>query len=145
MALRSMLPFQPPLPTMRNFPFHAVLPGAPSARGAGSHNSILMSESAVGLSVAATRQNAGRSANGLPPRPPGCENAPAPTASAAVIVACGSASEARLSHVAACAATALSAEHAIANPNTVTRRSMGYLFQGRSKDRQLRTENWQLR
>ena len=49
-----MLPFQPPLPTARNLPFQP---------DAGSQTSILMSESAVGLSVAATRQNAGRSAN----------------------------------------------------------------------------------
>src|SRR5436190_24169759 len=119
-----MLPFQPPLPTIRNLPFQAVLAAVPSARGAGSHTSILMSEAAVGLSVAATRQNAGRSANGLPPRPPGCEKAPAATASAAVIVALGSASDARLSHVAACAAAALSVEQAMANPNATTGRSM---------------------
>src|SRR6187399_1422349 len=134
-----MLPFQPPLPTIRNLPFHAVLPGAPAARGAGSHTSILMSESAVGLSVAATRQNAGRSANALPPRPPGCENAPAATASAAVIVALGSASDARLSQVAACAVAVVSVE-AIANPKVATRarrRSMVstssrlYLFSGK--------------
>src|SRR5262245_50213316 len=119
MALRSTLPFQPPLPTIRNLPFQL---------DAGSHSSILMSESAVGLSVAATRQNAGRSANGLPPpRPPGCENAPAATASAAVIVAFGSAADARLSHVAARAAVAVNVEQAIANPNEASRRSMGFL------------------
>src|SRR6185436_14674457 len=98
---------------MRNLPFHPL---------AGSHTSILMSESADGLSVAATRQNAGRSAKGLPPRPPGCENAPAATASAAVIVACGSACDARLSHVAAFAVEAVRIE-ARASPNVA--RSMG--------------------
>src|SRR6185369_15319733 len=127
-----MFPFQPPLPTTRNFPFQAALPGAPSARGAGSHTSILMSESALGFSVAATRQNAGRSANGLPPRPPGCENAPAATASAAVIVAFGIACDARLSHVAACAAAAVN-EHTIANPDeasVVRPRSMAFPLLG---------------
>src|SRR6185295_3736896 len=103
-ALRSTLPFQPPLPTMRNLPFQPL---------AGSHTSILMSESAVGLSVAATRQNAGRSANGLPPpRPPGWENAPAATASAAVIVACGNATDERLSQLAAAAGAGLTAHTA---------------------------------
>ena len=82
----------------------------------------------MGLSVAATRQNAGRSAKGLPPRPPGCEKAPAATASAAVIVALGSASEARLSHVAARAVAALSVKHAIENPMVVS--LMVYLFSG---------------
>src|SRR6188768_4529062 len=106
-----MLPFQPPLPTIRNLPFQLA---------AGSHTSILMSESAVGLSVAATRQKAGRSANGLPPRPPGCENAPAATASAAVIVAAGSASDARLSHVAACVDAAVRVEK-IVNPKVARR------------------------
>ena len=51
----------------------------------------------------------------------------AATASAAVIVADGSASEARLSHVAACAVVAVS-EQAIANPNEASGarpRSMG--------------------
>jgi hypothetical protein len=55
-----MTPAQPPLPTAWNLPFHAVsAAAAPSARGAGSQTSILMSESLVGVSVAATRQNAG--------------------------------------------------------------------------------------
>ena len=53
-AFVSMLPFQPPLPIAWNLPFQPA---------AGSHTSILMSESADGLSVAATRQNAGRSVN----------------------------------------------------------------------------------
>ena len=45
-----MLPFKPPLPTAWNLPFQPA---------AGSQTSILMSESLVGVSVAATRQNAG--------------------------------------------------------------------------------------
>jgi len=46
-----MEPPQPPLPTARNLPFHPVT---------GSHTSIPISESLVGLSVAATRQKGGR-------------------------------------------------------------------------------------
>src|SRR3954469_15865325 len=51
-----------------------------------------MSESADGFSVAATRQNAGRSANGLacaPPRPAGAGSAPAATDCANVTVVFG--------------------------------------------------------
>src|SRR5688572_20553896 len=91
-----MLPFQPPLPTAWNLPFQP---------DAGSHSSILMSDSLVGVSVAATRQNAGRSANGLaPPRPPGWVKAPAPTGWAIVTAPLLSLAVARLSHVAAAAA-----------------------------------------
>src|SRR5216683_3085652 len=93
-----MTPAHPPLPTAWNFPFHPE---------AGSHTSILMSESVVGASVAATRQNAGRLANGpgptpgpRPARPAGGVNCPAATGCAMVIVECGSASAARLSQVA---------------------------------------------
>src|SRR5213593_270819 len=64
-----------------------------------------MSESLDGLSVAATRQNAGRVLAPSPPRPPprapGCVKPPAGTVSADVIVVSGSFSEARLSHVVA--------------------------------------------
>src|SRR6185295_17949147 len=105
--------------TIRNFPFQLA---------AGSHTSILMSESAVGFNVAATRQNAGRSTNGLPPRPPGCVKAPAATVSAAVIVADGRASDARLSQVAARAAVAVRSEQASANPNVARARRMGPLL-----------------
>ena len=49
----SIAPFHPPLPTAWNFPFHPL---------AGSQTSTLMFDSADGFSVAATRQNAGRSA-----------------------------------------------------------------------------------
>ena len=53
-AAYEMLPAHPPLPTAWNFPFHP---------DAGSQTSILMSESLDGVSVAATRQNAGSVAN----------------------------------------------------------------------------------
>src|ERR1700721_220631 len=46
-----MEPPQPPLPTARNLPFHPAT---------GSHTSIPISESLVGLSIAATRQKGGR-------------------------------------------------------------------------------------
>src|SRR5688572_9523121 len=96
-AFVSMLPFHPPLPVAWNLPFHPE---------AGSHTSILISESGDGLSVAATRQNAGRSANcAPPPRPPPCGgvNAPAATGCAIVIVASCSLSDESISHD--CAAT----------------------------------------
>src|SRR5678816_4946504 len=78
-----MVPAHPPLPTAWNFPFHF----------AGSHTSILMSESLDGISVAATRQNAGSDAytrdtcGGAPPcrAAPGGVNAPAATSCAIVI------------------------------------------------------------
>src|SRR5689334_10820554 len=91
-----MLPFHPPLPTAWNFPFQP---------DAGSHTSILMSESAEGASVAVTRQNAGsfakRGTAGA--AGPGGVNAPGATCCAAVIFALGSASAAMASHVAAAA------------------------------------------
>src|SRR3954452_20731524 len=97
MAAYPIAPFHAPLPTAWNFPFQFA---------AGSQTSILMSESLDGVSVAATRQNAGRSVMALPrpARPPGAENAPAATGCPIVTVAFGSVSEARLSHVAASAA-----------------------------------------
>src|SRR5712691_8644486 len=73
-----------------------------------------MSESLVGVSVAATRQKDGKLANTAPPRPPapprapaparlpaGGVNAPAAIVCANVIVVFGSTREARLSHEAA--------------------------------------------
>src|SRR5262245_7760901 len=65
-----------------------------------------MSESLLGVSVTATRQNAGRSLNAFPPpaprRPPsGATNFPGATTSARVTVASFKADAARLSHVAA--------------------------------------------
>src|SRR5687768_2567610 len=106
-ALISMLPFHPPLPTVRNLPFQL----------AGSHSSILMSDSLVGISVAATRQKAGRSAIGAPPRPPrpGAVNVPAATVCAAVMVTFGSFADDRLSQVAAAAGAALMASAARRN------------------------------
>src|SRR2546430_2667428 len=72
-----------------------------------------MSESLVGVNVAATRQNAGSAGYSLAAAPPsaapppaGGGRAPAATACAIVIVACGSASAARLSQVSAAAITA---------------------------------------
>src|SRR4029077_14585282 len=89
-----MAPFHAPLPTAWYFEFQF---------SAGSQTSILMSESLDGLAVSATRQNAGRSANALPPRParpPGCVNAPAATTWTESTVASASESDFRLSHVA---------------------------------------------
>jgi hypothetical protein len=72
---------------------------------AGSQISTLMSESLLGVSVAETRQNSGRSLYGLPPRgepaPPGSVNCLAGTVCAAVILPSGKAKAARLSHDAA--------------------------------------------
>src|SRR5882757_326177 len=46
-----MMPWKPPPPVPRNLKFHVVL---------GSQTSILMAESLIGVSVAVTRQKAGR-------------------------------------------------------------------------------------
>src|SRR5262245_39402891 len=85
-----MLPLKAPLPTAWNLPFHPA---------AGSHTTILMSESLDGLSVAATRQNAGSvpKTRALP-APPGGLNAPAATRLASVTDPFGIASEASCSH-----------------------------------------------
>src|SRR5262245_15288849 len=102
----EMLPAQPPLPTAWNFPFQPAV---------GIQTSILMSESLVGFTVAALRQNEAISANGdgafpRPPRPAaaprprpsprsaaGGVNAPAATVCALVMVTFGSARAPRLS------------------------------------------------
>src|SRR5262245_57999262 len=97
-AFESMFPFQPPLPTASNLPFQFAV--------AGIHTSIFMSDSVVGFSVAAIRQNAGRSAYCAPPPrppPPAGVNAPAATLCADPIVALGNFRSARLSQVAAIA------------------------------------------
>src|SRR5437667_11506996 len=89
-----MAPFHAPLPTAWYFVFQL---------SAGSQTSILISESLDGFAVSATRQNAGRSANALPPlpvRPPGCVKVPAATSCTDSTVASGSDSDFRLSHVA---------------------------------------------
>src|SRR5260370_42386755 len=89
-----MAPDHPPFPIPRNFPFQ---------RSDGIQTSILMSESAVGLSSAATRQKAGMRlkaaccAGGAE----GNVNPPASTVSARVIVVFASASVERLSQVGA--------------------------------------------
>src|SRR6266545_4193662 len=91
-----MAPAQPPLPTPWNFPFHA---------GAGSQTSILMSESDEGISVAATRQKAGRRLNCCTAAGPisGSVNPPAGTIWARVIEVFGSTRDDKLSHDAAAA------------------------------------------
>src|SRR5215475_774344 len=103
-----MFPFQPPLPTASNFPFQL---------DAGNHTSTLILESLVGLMVAVTWQNAGRSLNcAPPPRPPPArppppgENAPAATDCAIVMVVSGSFSPPRLSHGAADSGTTFSSK-----------------------------------
>src|SRR5437870_4741436 len=97
-----MVPAHPPFPTASNFPFHP---------DSGIQISILISESLDGLSVAAMRQNAGRSRNAPPPAGPfggvGSVNAPASTTRASVIVALGSAIDMRLSHDAAASSARL--------------------------------------
>src|SRR4029077_10334544 len=93
-----MDPANPPLPSPRYLPFHPA---------SGSHTSILISESLAGLSVAVTRQNAGRflvAAAGMP-KVGGGTNAPASTGCAKVIVVSGSFNAARLSQVAAMTGT----------------------------------------
>src|SRR5579859_1335767 len=93
-----MDPANPPLPSPRYLPFHPA---------SGSHTSILISESLAGLSVAATRQNAGRFlvATAGMPNAGGATNAPASTCCAKLIVVSGSFNAARLSQVAAMAGT----------------------------------------
>src|SRR5207302_2509986 len=106
-----MAPDQPPFPTAWNLPFQPE---------AGIHTSILISESFVGATVAATRQNAGSSLKFNPGPGPvgaGCGNAnsPAPTGMAKVMVVPGSVIDFRLSHGAAAAALVTNiAKHAIA-------------------------------
>jgi hypothetical protein len=104
------LPVNAPFPTAWSFPFH------PSA---GIQTSTLMSESLEGVSVAATRQNAGSAAycRACPSdsdRPGGIGgvNAPAATTSAVVIVPSGSNSDARLSHAAGDPPAAVSSDAA---------------------------------
>src|SRR5229473_1208908 len=89
-----MTPAQPPLPTPWNLPFQPL---------AGSHTSTLISESDVGLMVAATRQKSASSLYGLAAlvpasRSPGGENWPAGTTWAIVMVVSLSVSAFRLLH-----------------------------------------------
>src|SRR5438552_2526143 len=98
-----MNPAQPPFPLPTNLPFQPE---------AGIQTSILISESALGFNVTATRQNAGKSLYGGRPSIWADDigtglagvNAPAATDCAKVIVASGRESEARLSHETAAAA-----------------------------------------
>ena len=97
MAAYPIEPAHPPFPTAWYFPFHP---------DAGSHTSTLMSESDVGVIVAATRQNAGSVRNPCPPLPSpppaaGGENPPAATDCAIVMDVSGSVSADKLSHGAA--------------------------------------------
>src|SRR6266508_4145848 len=97
MAGYAIAPLNAPLPTAWNLPFQP---------DAGIQTSILMFESLDGLSVAASRQNAGRPAKAcgvatedLPPSAgDGGVNAPASTIPADVIVAAGSTIDANRSH-----------------------------------------------
>src|SRR6516225_4451087 len=89
-----------------------------------------MSESPLGVSVTAARQNAGRSAYGLRPSPPrrppsGGKNFPDVTISARVTVASLSAAFARLSHVAADADEAFAAGRSA--PNSMTSNAAGFM------------------
>ena len=88
-----------------------------------------MSESRDGVSVAATRQNAGSFAKGTAPRRPGAEKWPAPTTMICVIFSCGSYSDWRLSQVAAKAAegSARTAVTSVAAP-PIFERSHGALL-----------------
>src|SRR5262249_27476354 len=97
-----MTPAQPPLPTAWNLPFQPF---------AGSHTSILISQSDEGLSVAATPQKSGRALEGVPPLPPVClspgrENWLGGTSFAIVTLVSFNASVDTLSHEAADADTA---------------------------------------
>src|SRR5262245_38501563 len=111
-----MEPAKPPLPTPMNLPFQFFV---------GSHISILMSESEVGLRTSMTRQCSGILAGGaggaagvpLPPRPPPAPRPPPPrppalagggpsgTIAALVIVALDNVNWVRFSHGVAVDAT----------------------------------------
>src|SRR6185369_3123970 len=94
-----MTPPAPPLPVPRNLPFQVS--------AGGSHTSMLMFDSGVGLSVAATRQKAGTVIAGALALAFGL-NGPAATAAAVVIVVSCSLSPLSASHEPEgdCAATA---------------------------------------
>src|SRR5689334_16094681 len=89
MAGYAIAPLNAPLPTAWNLPFQP---------DSGNQTSILMSESLVGFSVAATRQNAGSPVKSPVSPDASGENAPARTEPAAVIVAWGNASFASSLH-----------------------------------------------
>src|SRR6185295_11117129 len=85
-----MMPAAPPLPVPRNLPFHAAVGGI--------QTSILMCDSGVGVSVAATRQNAGVFMPGAVALAPGVRKVPASTGTAAVMVTSCSFSAPSASH-----------------------------------------------
>jgi hypothetical protein len=88
MAVYGIVPLNAPFPTAWNFPFQPA---------AGIHNSILISESLDGFSVAATRQKAREALSGAVPPAVGAKD-PASTSTARVIVAPAKLNEARASH-----------------------------------------------
>jgi hypothetical protein len=109
-------PPQAPFPTDCSLPFQ-VEPALDPCAEAGNQTSTAISESVVGRSVAVTRQNAGRSANGrhVIPATSGGVKVPLEIVSVAVIVVAGSDSDRRLSHVLVAAWAVLDA--AAATPN----------------------------
>src|ERR1700720_4762657 len=84
-----MMPWNPPPPVPRNLPFHPL---------SGSQTSILMLESEVGVSVAMTRQKAGRPVIVLGGLEPGTTNTPVVLSAAELIVVSGSCKDWRLVH-----------------------------------------------
>src|SRR5437016_10883239 len=84
-----MTPWNPPPPVPRNRPFHLV---------SGSHTSILIEESEVGVSVAVTRQNAGSPVSVVGGLEPGTTKTPLVLSVADVIVVCSRVSDCRLVH-----------------------------------------------
>src|SRR5579883_154929 len=84
-----MTPWNPPPPVPRNRPFHVV---------SGSHTSILMAESEVGVSVAVTRQNGGSWVKVCGGLDPGTTNVPLVLSAAEVMVACSRLRDSRLVH-----------------------------------------------
>src|ERR1700738_2870909 len=84
-----MIPWNPPPPVPRNRPFHVV---------SGSHTSILIEESDVGVSVAVTRQNAGSPVIVCGGLELGTTKAPVVWSMADVIVVCSRATDCRLVH-----------------------------------------------
>src|SRR5579883_1252276 len=110
-----MAPDQPPLPTATSLLFQP---------DTGIQTSIFISESVVGLRVAATRQNAGRLVKSCAEAPSGSRNSPGATSRAREMVVFGRLSEPRLSHVAAIAKDA----HANARPEHLIIGSAYYLI-----------------
>src|ERR1700756_3682439 len=84
-----MTPWKPPPPVPRNRPFQVV---------SGSQISILIDESAVGVSVAVTRQNAGNGASVCAGLEPGTTKLPVRLSAADVIKVCSSCNDCRLVH-----------------------------------------------